>query len=267
MQSRVHIEVGYANEDVSDMVSTRYAKLLIDTADTLAGAQSAQDSWDAAVRIGRRIGATDLNCGAIMRDSREVAWLRSSMDMRWLRHYHQARFYEVDPVLAACKAGVRRQFVDVSERYRRSGGTRQRDLYGCLMDFEYRYLLTQTWIVGASERTIVLGCASDPKDLYGPGTARAFRAISAMLNDAILPPGEETAQEWICESPWAQLSARERDVLGYLAHGLRLHEVAERFTINEQEAARHLLSACRTLGVAAPEQALSMAMARGLLSL
>ncbi|MCT4370524.1 autoinducer binding domain-containing protein [Yangia mangrovi] len=249
------------------MVSTRYAKLLIDTADTLAGARNAQESWDAAVRIVRRIGAKDLNCGAIMRDSRELAWLRSSMDIRWLRQYHQARFYEVDPVLEACKAGVPNQFVDVPERLRRARSARERDMFGCLLDFDYRYFLTQTWIVGGAERTIVLGCDSDPMGLYGPGTARAFRAISALLNDAILPPGDETAQEWACESPWAQLTSRERDVLGYLAHGLQLHEVAERFTITEQEAACHLLSACRTLGVAAPEQALSMAMARGLLSL
>ncbi|WP_226626688.1 autoinducer binding domain-containing protein [Alloyangia pacifica] len=249
------------------MGSTRYAKLLIDTADALAGARGAQEAWDAVVNVGRGIGAKDLNCGAIMRDSRELAWLRSSMDPRWLRQYQQARFYEIDSVLAACKAGVPSQFVDIPHKLRTIRDRRSRDMFGCLMDFGFRYFLTQTWVVGETERTIVLGCEDDPVDLYGPGTGRAFRAVSAMLNDAILPPGDQMAQEWACESPWAQLSPRERDVLSYLAHGLRLNEVAERFTITEEEAARHLLSACRTLGVAAPEQALSLAMARGVLSL
>ncbi|MBE9637947.1 helix-turn-helix transcriptional regulator [Salipiger mangrovisoli] len=252
---------------MGDMGSTRYAKLLIDTADTLAEARTPQEKWDAAVTIGRRIGAKDVNCGAIMRDTRELAWLRSSMDIRWLRQYHQARFYEIDAVLAGCKAGTPHQFLDVRNQLTSATGARRRDMYRCLIDFDYRYFIVQTWGFGATERSIVLGCENDPLDLYGPGTDRAFRAVSAMMSDAILPPGDQATQEWVCESPWTHLSARERDVLSYLALGLELHELAERFTMTEKEVAWTLRSACRTLGVAAPEQALSLAMARGLIAL
>ncbi|SDG54198.1 Autoinducer binding domain-containing protein [Alloyangia pacifica] len=267
MQTRVPIVAGCANKDVGNMSSTRYAKLLIDSADSLAETRTAQDAWDAAVKICRRIGAKDVNCGAIMRDSRELAWLRSSMDPRWLRAYHQARFYEVDAILDACKAGTPQQFVDVPRHFSAARTSRRRDMFGCLLDFEYRYILAQTWITGETERTVVLSCEDDPKDLYGRGTERAFRAISAMLSLAILPPGDEMAQDWACGSPWSRLSAKERDVLSYLAHGMEVHEIAERFVITEEQARRRLLSACRTLGVAAPEQALSLAMARGVLSL
>lgn len=249
------------------MVSTRFANLLIDSADLLAEARTAEETWAATVRIGRRIGALEVNCGAIMRDTRDLAWLRSSMDARWLDHYHEAKFFEVDPILAACKSGVPRQFVDVSRKLAAGDVPRGRAMLSTMLEFDYRYILTQSWAQGEVERTIVLACDSDPADLYGPGTARAFAAVSAMLCDAVAPPGEALAQEWVCGSPWAQLNARERDVLGFLAHGLAVHEVAARFVMTWEETAHHLSNACRKLGVSTAEQALSLAMARGILTL
>lgn len=249
------------------MVSTRFAKLLIDSADALAEARTSQEAWDAAVKIGRRIGAKDVNCGAIMRDTRDLAWLHSSMDPRWLSHYHASRFYEVDTVLAGAKAGISRQYVDVARHLAKADTAHSRDMYDCLIHFDYRFFVTQTWVVGETERTIVLGCENDPNDLYGPGTARAFQAISAMMTEAIQPPGEAEAQDWICESPWSRLTARERDMLSYLAHGLQVHEIAERFVMTCDEIDRHMFSACRKLGVAAPEQALALAMARRVIAL
>ncbi|WP_353473935.1 helix-turn-helix transcriptional regulator [Salipiger sp. H15] len=249
------------------MSSTRFAKLLIDTADSLAEARTGQDVWDAAVQISRKIGAKDLNCGAIMRDTRELAWLRSSMDPRWLQQYHDARFYEVDTVLAGAKAGVPHQFVDVRCNLAKAQSRHSRDMYGCLVDYDYRYFVTQTWTMGETERTIVLGCADDPNDLYGPGTRRAFQAVSAMLTEAILPPADAESHDWICASPWSRLNPRERDMLSYLASGLLVHEIAERLFLTTDEVDRHLFSACRKLGVVAPEQALALAMARQVIAL
>ena len=48
------------------MSDTRYANLLIDTADRLAEARNGNESWDAIQTVAKRIGATAVNAGGVI---------------------------------------------------------------------------------------------------------------------------------------------------------------------------------------------------------
>lgn len=62
------------------------------------------------------------------------------------------------------------------------------------------------------------------------------------------------------------LTARERDVLCLLANGLLNARIAERLGIAEPTVRRHMISAREKLGCATREQAVAVAITRGLIS-
>ena len=160
-------------------MTTRFANLLIDTADALAEAGDADAAWQVINRVGTRLGARSVNAGVFLTGTPTIAWMRSTMNPDWLEEYAGDALHEIDPLLKASMAGEPPRLYDVGfQQQLGPPDSRYRQLHHRMMSYGYRYMLTHNWQHGPENKCLVLGCEDDPTHLFGPGTARAFyRAV------------------------------------------------------------------------------------------
>lgn len=247
--------------------TTRYANLMIDTADRLATARTPEQAWHSAAEICRTIGAQALNAGAVMRDSREFVWARSTMARPWLREYEEAALYRVDPFRAAAVTGKVTRHVSVEDQFPGQDEPQLRHLRSLGLAHNYRHVVSHLYRQGATEQMVVLICEQDPASLFGPGTLRAYSAISAMISQAIRPPGLGDAEDRSFGLAWPTLTSEERSALSYCGVGMAPDQIAERLVVTQEGASSVLRRACRKLRVDSVPQAVAIAMARGALDL
>ena len=259
------------------MSDTRYANLLIDTADRLAEARNGNESWDAIQTVAKRIGATAVNAGGVitlpnsagLRTGTHPAWMRSSMEDTWLEEYQNAELYRHDPVLRSALMGLPPpSYYDVRAAHSLERTEPQlAPLHDGLLRHDYRFVLAHMWYEKNLGKCIVLGCSTDPRDLFGPGTERAFSTISAMLAMRLQPPDEGVGEASAFGIDWLMPTPQEFDVLCYLARGLNEAEVAERLGISLTEVRRRVRNVAHKMGAETPDQTLALALSRGLLPL
>jgi len=190
-------------------MTTRFANLLIDTADRLAESRDGDDAWKAINTVAGRLGANAVNVGVFLKGTDRIAWMRSTMAPGWLEEYAEDGLFAIDPLLNAAIAGAPPPFYDVAGHLPGpSGDARLRQLHGSMLGHGYRYMLTRCWFQGPENRCLVLSCEDDPTDLFGPGTARAFSAVSAMLSLGLHPPGADNPDGWAFGAAWQALGSR-----------------------------------------------------------
>lgn len=246
------------------MTERRFARLLIDTADALAAQTSGDDLWWAINTIARRLGANAVNAGAFERQTQSIDWVRSSMDPLWLEEYAEAELFKVDPLLNAAMIGRAPPVYDVAAKERlQRGPAKLRDLHGAMIGFEYNFMVTHSWFQGGAGMCLALSCGQDPDDMFGPGTARAFSAVSAMMSCRLVAPDGDLHEGWAYGADWQRLLPAERDVLAYLANGLTEVTISERLMVTEFEVSRLIRSASLKMKARSKEQALALAIARG----
>ncbi|MCA0998515.1 helix-turn-helix transcriptional regulator [Alloyangia pacifica] len=258
---------GYAWDDFDVIGSSRYANLLIDTADKLAAAGNDQEIWETVVAISRRIGAKAVGAGALMKDSRDLVWMRSSASDEWFEDYRESELYRVDPLLRGAIAGKMPEFLDTSKARPTREEQARRHLQAAALLNGYRYFIGRMMPLGATDQVVVLYCGKDPTSHFGPGTQRFFTAISTMLSLALQPPGRADADDLSFGSGWPLLTQEERDMLCFSGVGLSPVEVAERLHVTQEHVLRQIRNVCLKLGTATVEQAASLAMARGAVQL
>ena len=244
--------------------TTRFANLIIDAADTLAEGNTSGERWWAINRIANKIGANAVNAGAFQRETKKVAWVRSSMDPLWLEEYEQAAFYEVDPLLHAAMKGQAPPYYDIALIERRlPTSTKLCALHHSMQGYGYNYMIGHSWFEGGAGRCVAISCREDPKDLFGRGTARAFSALSAMIATALIPPGDEAHEGWAYGASWQPLLPAERHVLSLIANGLPEYLIAEAMKVTEFEVWSLIRSASLKMKSQSREQTLALAIKRG----
>jgi DNA-binding CsgD family transcriptional regulator len=100
-------------------------------------------------------------------------------------------------------------------------------------------------------------CALD----FGPGSVDGWLQRLVFAEAAPAPPRTEPAA---APPAFAQLSAREREVLTVLAEGVTNQELADRLFISERTANRHLSNIFTKLGVRTRTAAARVAIQAGL---
>lgn len=247
------------------MTKTRIGQLVIDTADILANAQSGEDRWWAITRIARRLGAEAVNTGAFIPSLREVCWVRSTKDPLWLEEYDQAGFSEVDPLVRGALTRHAPLLIDIAgEDKRNPASGKLRDWRATSMSYGYNFLISHACYYGDYGMGVALSCRDDPLCLFGPGTMRAFSAVSAMMATSLIEPENDIHEGWAYGAQLQHLVPAERDVLAYVANGLPEHRIAEALKVSEFEVWRLIRSASLKMRVKTKEQALAMAILRGL---
>ncbi|KRS15627.1 LuxR C-terminal-related transcriptional regulator [Roseovarius indicus] len=250
------------------MVTTRFANLLIDTADKLAEARDADAAWEAISAVATRLRAKSVNAGVFLTGTGSIAWMRSTMNPAWLEEYAGDALHEVDPLLKASMAGEPPRLYDVEFQQRLGPpGSRYRQLHGSMMGYGYRYMITHSWTQGTENKCLVLGCEDDPTHLFGPGTDRAFSAVAAMLSCRMEPPGAGTPDGRAFGTSWQLLDPRETEILSRLAQGMTEDDIAERVGLSEADVLRVIASASGKMRAGSRDETLALAVLRGLLTL
>lgn len=249
------------------MINTRLANLLIDTADCLADCKSDESTWTAVTAIASRIGANAVNAAGFLRGTRVPVWARFSMDQAWLSEYSDGGFHEVDQILAGIRTGKLPAVLRAKDSQPGAApGSKGAMLRDGLERYRYRYLCCHCWNEGAQGKAILFSTQDDPEDLFGPGTDRALRSVSALLAAHLKAPGA-VDQVDILGAQYKEFSVLERDVLSLLANGNTNEEIGQRLSIADDMVQRHLSSAQAKMGAETPEQALALALARRALSI
>ena len=248
------------------MTKTRFGQLFIDTAQLLASARNEEDRWWAMTRVAQRLGAEAVNTGAFIPSAQKVCWVRSTKDPSWLEEYDQAGFAEVDPLVRGALSRTAPQLVDIQNDEKRNPASgKLHDWRTTSMRYGYNYLISHACYYGDYGMGVALSCRDDPLHLFGPGTMRAFSAVSAMMATSLIEPESDIHEGWAYGAEPQRLSPAERDVLAYVANGFPERDIAEALRITEFEVWRLLRSASLKMRVRSKEQALAMAISRRLI--
>lgn len=237
---------------------------IIDAIDALAGATSPDDAWLKADALVTDRGANALNVSVIERGSGAVFWFRSSMKTAWLTDYLAQDFLSTDALVLAARRGETQSRMTDGHL---CGGDAHRQPPPALSDqlvaWDYRTLDCFAMATGHQDtvKIVTLARAWDAPD--PTPSERVFAALIATTINA--PIATESPGATPFQLP--DLSVRERDVLRYLATGLRNDMIAWKLGIAEVTVRAYIASARQKVGAATREQAIAIALRAGLLAL
>lgn len=246
------------------MSETEGLNKIFDVADALAEAKDSNEAWLAAVRCTEQLGFNALNVVEVHKKSGAIHWFRSSMELPWLVDYVGQEFYEIDPLLVGANAGHRQmRMVDGYIENLNAETEAGRALMDQIASWQYRTLDANVFegVQGDTFKGVTVSRGEVGEDL--PFTNRV---LSAVISSGVSAPGN-------LSSPGAtpfilcDLSAREKDVLSYLAVGIRNDGIAFKLGIAEVTVRAHITSARQKLGAATREEAIAVALRSGLLVL
>ncbi|WP_299024353.1 LuxR C-terminal-related transcriptional regulator [uncultured Sulfitobacter sp.] len=223
------------------------------------------DSWVIAQGVAKEIGATAINLGGTNLEGDQPGWGRSSMSDGWLERYEDKKYHLVDPFIAALTAGQSEVLTDC--------GTLPRSdpAYDLNHDLKsYGYMSLYGTMYGSADngyRSIVVYCsdksiAEVQKEIGLPKLAIVHALIAAHTPR---PNTSDGGGQFVVRID--PLSARETDVLRWLACGFRNDQIALKAGIAEVTVRKHLLSARRKLRASTREQAVAIAIRDGWITL
>ncbi|MBB5515805.1 DNA-binding CsgD family transcriptional regulator [Rubricella aquisinus] len=254
------------------------ANQIADLIDALAPIPPTPDGWAQAMEVLARYGVTAVNLGDAVTQTGEILWMRSSMQDQWLSDYVGEGFYEVDPVVAGLREGASSMEMALGQMARDTAEDRRAwELDHGMRAAGYATIFCQPF-AGPKEgvgRLVNLTSDLSRDDFLAGDQDVILRTAMALLAGKFGPGhlGDAGAADTLLYATQdglakvERLSDRERDVLRLLALGHMNARIADLLQIAEVTVRAHLKSARRKLGAATREQALAIAMARGLITL
>ena len=244
-------------------------------ADLLALLSSTSDSdeiWKRTVAFCRSLGLKDVNLAEFPTSDYYPLWARLSMaEHADHEEYIQGGFIDVDPILHARADGSLGDAMRM-DLHRTNPVPFDLKKSAELKDMIIRGGYDETVIVRATgakpglDRTVVL--------ITGYQTAPAVHALGepqistlANLISAFNMPPTPDAPTGHFASLYEFLSEREHDILCYLANGLTNDQIAHRTGLAEVTVRFHIANARKKMRARTREQAVALAIARGLLRL
>lgn len=237
---------------------------LIDLVDRLSDA-TPDRVWPVALEFASKIGISAINVLDLNAASHRPMSFHSSMNADWLSSYTEQEFFKVDPMLPQLIGGKgeKRVTAGVLARSRAGSTDLAWELNHQLYEAGYTSMIGEDFYVGGTSdtRRLTVAFSTNPPPI---ASAKIFMAVLA----SYLP---QTAQaEHLAEiifGPGDVLSPRERDVLTFLALGLRNDAISYRLGIAEITVRKHVKSARMKLGASTREQAIALAIRSGLLNI
>ncbi|MEP1767767.1 MAG: LuxR C-terminal-related transcriptional regulator [Sulfitobacter sp.] len=220
-----------------------------------------EDCWQIIQNIVHDIGGSAVNMAGTTLSGEQAAWARSSMSADWLKKYTTKNYHLVDPFITALISRLPEVKTDCGVLGRSDPAYElNHDLkahgYGSLFASTSGSLSSgyRAMVVFCSEHTLTEVDAS-----IGFGRLRIIHAIIAanmptQINEN--EPGHVTVRR-------TPLTAKEYDVLNWLACGLRNDQIAFNGNIAEVTVRKHLQSIRKKLGATTREQAIAIAVRDG----
>lgn len=242
---------------------------LVDAFDKLSKCTNTDDTWLTVVNIARKLGVDAINVGRIDIEKAALLWGRSSMTQSWLETYVARNFAKVDPLVklfAPASSSSRKTIYcdDASIAAGTHGG--HPELSKGLNEAGY-VLLHGTKFTDPADPygTIVTLCFSSmDRDAFDSNVSFWTTFSALIAGFSVVPGGAHDVDVFDFGTP--ELSPREKEVLSYLAQGLKIARIADRMGLAEITVAKHLRTARVKLGSKTREQALIKAMHLNLLT-
>ncbi|MCJ8336390.1 MAG: LuxR C-terminal-related transcriptional regulator [Epibacterium sp.] len=237
---------------------------IIDAADLLSRDVSNDTAWLQAVQVAQNQGYTALNVAEFHAASGAVNFFRSSMNEDWLMDYTQQGFVHIDPLILGGVQGQRSlRMTDGKVQGVKQHCESSRDYQDQIVSWGYRNLDTHIFTSGSPE--YVKGVVMARADVE-PRPGNDHRIISAMISALVHSPEDATSPGFtnIGSNP---LTARETDVLSYLASGLRNDAIAYKLGVAEVTVRAHITTAREKLRAATREEAIATAIRNNFLRL
>lgn len=247
--------------------TSRYANLLMDVVSRMTAAPTADARWSVISDIVGGLGANGVAGGEVSIETRHPIWSVYNLEQSLLQEYDEARFYEVDPILSALMLGnVPKVMSPRATAHGVIQDARAAQFDAAMARHNYNYCICFTRQTGGVERSMTLTTDADPTDLFGPGTYRAFGAISSVMM-SYLERSDDVRRPSIRSWEEDQLSGPERDILSLMAHGLSQDDISARMKVSTQMVQTFLNQSIRKLNASDGDHAMVTAMSRGMLSL
>ncbi|WP_424930999.1 LuxR C-terminal-related transcriptional regulator [Amaricoccus macauensis] len=244
---------------------------LIDILDATKHSESPDERWNAFAGAFRKLGSPFLNMGEKDQVTGETLQIRSNMRSDWINHWMDRDYIQIDPHAppqgiapralskTVWRASDARWTIGENGRLRRSYHAEHSEA-------GYDACVGIPCPVGTSShvRCVMIGAGRGEEDFIDSETFQAMLLAAPLvaLNEF---PSEGAHADTVLDRR-SHLSPREHDVLCLLANGFLNARIAEKLGISEHTVRSHMISARTKLGCATREQALAVAIVRGLIT-
>lgn len=244
---------------------------LIDILDLLSEPDIDDSRWHQAVRLAQELGASALNMGAISVNDAVPTWFRSSMRGGFLEDYVAHDFVFSDPFVPHFK------FSNKTLEFEAGGVGPGSTLSQGMIEHKQRLFdHSYSRIIGVPQEGSTKGMRrginfcfdldSDPTREDLAERMDRLRLLAAVLAAHVGSPASLDLPGVVFPREIV-LTEREREVLSYLALGLKNDRIAERTGLAEVTVRKHMTAARKKLGAATREQALAIALKHGLIDI
>ena len=247
---------------------------LVDYVDALSSPSRNQSSYDVLAHYLEGQGFIYANVGFMDSASNTALGLYSNMDSDWLNHYVEAGFAAHDPLFGLLERLNGDILLDktMCKSLPSTAQTISDRMFDEIEDLGYRSNVVSVTQSPSLGKTIGINMISDLSrdDLERVMNDRKFD-LSMAVSLAQLPMLEELAGGkpgtlWMpFTEPVPKLSPREREVLQWLAQGLRVDRIADRMMLSNATVNFHINAAKKRLGADTREQAIAIALMHRLL--
>lgn len=239
---------------------------VLDAIDRLRGQRAGADRWQTARAIMADLGGDWLTLGSAPHDRPTALAVLSSAPAALMQDYIGQNMHHVDPWMGYSARNTRPLDLDPGTGSVPGGPAIDPGLARLFADHGMRHLLLVPGVPGNRTRALVLGAHGSEAALAlrAPGRRGLITTLGAVVT-ACVHPEDAAGDDPDHFDIGPVLSPREREVLLWLAAGLRTAAIAHRMGIESVTVSLHLASARRKLGAKTREQALVIALRDGLI--
>ncbi|WP_171060757.1 helix-turn-helix transcriptional regulator [Poseidonocella sp. HB161398] len=236
---------------------------LIDLADRLQSCGTGPEAgWAAVCGVADSLDLAGMNAGAALAGSTDPIWARFHLPRDWEQVYCQEPLRRADPLWPWLSRPEPRLHKSSEGIAAQADG---QPLAAAMRARNFNFVQVFKWQRGPVLQVLTMGTRHPAAISLGPELAALLPAIAAMMAGPLLPPRSASGSGLGIR--YRPLTGRERSVLAHLACGLDNCAIAERMGIAEVTVRLHLKNARAKMGASTREQALALAMARGMLDL
>lgn len=238
---------------------------IIDTVEALANAHTPEEKWQTAVSRSAQIGLDHILVAKLNCTTKEVSWINTNMPEPWMEEYIHENYLLIDPLVAGLAGRSGTLIMESGRLYKSDTSCSKTYAFNHGLKEHSLNTLKCTRFEGADGfGTNVTLCS--PQDVQATFAASPvdLDIYSALLATAIGEPVKSASNQML-KSRF--ISQRQREVLSLLAEGHQTARIAEILGVTEAAINKHFAAARRNLGAATREQALAIALQKGLLDL
>ena len=247
---------------------------LVDFVDALNAPSRNRSAYDILAEYLEGQGFRYANVAFLDLTTKSPMGLHSNMDADWLTHYVETEYALHDPLMGLLQNMDGSVLLDAD--LCRELPTTRRDLsdrmFDEIHDVGYRSSIVSVTQSPSLGKTIGVNMISElpREELSRSMEQRQFQTTMA-LSLAQLPMLDDLSRgaqggRWIgLSTPAPRLTPREREVLQWLAQGLRVDRIAERMNLSNPTVNFHINAAKKRLGADTREQAVAIALMHRLL--